>query len=316
MLAANQAFPQKYPMEQRMMKSFWKIPISVLIFLTATGTCFSSEKNIAPTIPADCRFPDRAMIEPTPEADAIYKRALLYDSDVDNEMYPPKADWSGKNDDAKAIELYAQAARMGHAKAMRRLGDALYRGGTAADLAVRFYVKALEAGNLDAYSSLASVYLYGDNGIEKDTEKGMACLYRGAEAGDAHTQLVLGAILLRDLDHLLQMPTPKDAPFDPIKAEQWLIKAGESGKLQAYELLARYYYNKPDLTRSEEYARAGAAKGDKQSLIFLANAYRSEGKFGHNPLLAFCFQKLADAAQKGVSIDLDAACPRPAPSKE
>lgn len=80
-----------------------------------------------------------------------------------------------EEDDAKAVELYEQAAGQGNDLALLRLGNLYYKGiGTKKDLkkAFELYSKAKEYGFVQAYYRLAACYKDGA-GTEQDYEKAL-----------------------------------------------------------------------------------------------------------------------------------------------
>lgn len=118
-----------------------------------------------------------------------------------------------------ATELYLQAASMGSAEALMRLGD-LYREGrvVAADpkRAYLFYDQAAKAGSDDARLRVGEMLARGQ-GVTRDTGKGLAVITALADGGNAEAFVLLGDLYRPGGQGMVAM--------DPAKAFDFYRKA-------------------------------------------------------------------------------------------
>ncbi|AWC24556.1 Putative beta-lactamase HcpC precursor [Aminobacter sp. MSH1] len=151
------------------------------------------------------------------------------------------SDLIGASEDAPAdpfaaTELYLQAAAMGSAEALMRLGD-LYREGrvVAADpkRAYLFYDQAAKAGSDDAKLRVGEMLARGQ-GVARDTGKGLAIIAALADSGNAEALVLLG--------DLYRPGGPGMVAMDPAKAFDFYRKAVALGydaaKLRIGEMTA------------------------------------------------------------------------------
>jgi TPR repeat protein len=203
-------------------------------------------------------------------------------------------------DDAKAVELFQQAAGEGSAAGKFRLGESLENGrGVSKDLsqAVEWYRQAAEQlvppdatstewlATANARSALRRLYIRGQIFPQIDARTGdwwrkfseqadseakaFARLRLGAEGGDADSQTRLG------LSYLTGFATLKDRG----KAAEWFAKAAEQGDLRAkclYAVLKASDANWGSVSngpQAVETCRAAAGAGDADAQRILGVLY-------------------------------------------
>lgn len=136
-------------------------------------------------------------------------------------------------DDARACDLFHQAATQGYAPAQYRLGICYGSGrGRGEDQAVanEWYRRAADQGHKDAQYKLAHSYRVG-RGMDADLPAALRWYVKAAEQEDAQAQFNLG------LMHALGQGTAAD----PAKAFSWYLKAAANGEAAAQHEVARRY---------------------------------------------------------------------------
>lgn len=131
------------------------------------------------------------------------------------------------------LELWEQAARLGHDRAMFYLGVCYEHGnGVAPDLthALRWYEKAADLGHEVAMYNLAFSYRNGD-GVPQDYEKMRFWLVKAAERGDAASQRDLGWCYHEGVG----------VPLDYAAAVRWYRAAADQGDAKAQYNLGLSY---------------------------------------------------------------------------
>lgn len=159
-----------------------------------------------------------------------------------------------KNHYAQAKILLEQAATKGHAKAMYNLGY-MYENGEGMDQntgeAIRWYQKASQKGNIDAFVALGIIYLNSDKDREAEN-----CLKIAAEKGNMEGIEMLGYFYFTREKYKEALP--------------WLTKATEKEMPIALYQLGEMYENGYEVALNDEKAKAyykrAAAKGEQNAI--------------------------------------------------
>jgi hypothetical protein len=132
---------------------------------------------------------------------------------------------------ARAIDLFRQAAGLGDVRAMVELGETLMNDtdGAAADYpeALRWLRKAAEAGNSAGMVDLGGMYLLG-NGVEENFETAAQWFEKGAAAGNPVAMYDLGTMF----------ENGQGVVEDHDKAKQLFSRAAKLGNADAKKRLA------------------------------------------------------------------------------
>ncbi|GHV54473.1 hypothetical protein FACS1894216_14570 [Synergistales bacterium] len=148
------------------------------------GVSVASNQNTAARNTEPKENPPVLELEPEPEpakpdAGEIFKEAKSYRQ---------------RGDHKRAIELYEEAAALGHADAMSDLGF-MYESGEGVrkdfNAAVQWYEKAAVSGSDPAKLQLARIYYYGVNGVAKDHKKAAELLLSLPDKGGRPGQAML-----------------------------------------------------------------------------------------------------------------------------
>ncbi len=135
--------------------------------------------------------------------------------------------YSSVRDLSRGLELYKEAARLGHTTAMRRLA-ALHLEGDSLPLdrkaAGRLLGEAMKQGDLEAHCELAQLLL--EVGQPKGRAEALRILERAANLGSSRAQRELGLELLKDW---------RKAP----EGFQWMMEAARAGDAEAQFEAAR-----------------------------------------------------------------------------
>lgn len=123
------------------------------------------------------------------------------------------------------------------------------------------------ASELDAWNEIAA-QLYAGEKVTKNPTEAVRIWERLAKAGDAHSQNVLGSLLIR-----------KEDSKSILEGIQWLEKAGNQGKTYALCTLGQIYYGgvgpipaSPETCTS--YFQRAADLGDTEAMLTLAHYYQ------------------------------------------
>lgn len=165
-------------------------------------------------------------------------------------------------DDAKATELYRQAAEQGSTQAMLRLETRYEKGhGVKPDPEQRmtWLRRASDAGDMAATKKLAGL-LQGAEGI--------ALYEKAAAAGDADALFFISDIYQYG----------RKVPADEAKFIDYATRAAKAGSVRAMERLGGFYdYTKKDTATSVVWYRQAVAAGDKNSRRALATGLDKTG---------------------------------------
>src|SRR5690606_5804362 len=121
-------------------------------------------------------------------------------------------------DRAQAEKLWTAAAEAGYARAMARLGQPRPQAGSAHreyPAEVDWLEKAAEHGDPLGVTSRGVAHLFGQGGLPKDSEAGIALIRQAAEDDSVMAQLLLAGLYHEG----------KAVAHDPEAAEQWAKRA-------------------------------------------------------------------------------------------
>ncbi len=119
----------------------------------------------------------------------------------------------------------------------------------------------------DAWEEIAGV-LYAGTDVANRPDDAIAIWRRFASEGSAHSQQVLGAVLVR-----------RDDSDSILEGIEWLEKAGSQGKPYAWVNIAQLYYAghgpiPEDPKRCTDYFHLAVELGDTEAMITLAHYYQ------------------------------------------
>lgn len=167
--------------------------------------------------------------------------------------------YDGGNQEEGLAKLLA-AAEAGHVPAMAMLGWLYLNTAEGlpqrdAELGIRYYRQAAEAGSAEAANNLAIHYTHGI-GVPKDPTLALQWFLRAASLGHAPAMTSIG----------LFYETGTVVPADPVQAQDWYHKAAKAGDAQGmYNLgmfLARGVAGPADVERGRKWLQAAADKGE------------------------------------------------------
>ncbi|HVY90562.1 MAG TPA: protein kinase [Hyphomonadaceae bacterium] len=146
--------------------------------------------------------------------------------------YKKAADNGDKDAAAALAEMDAPLSPTKLAE-MRRRADALYKQGkgTAAEIAeaVKLYVEAGEAGDIDAMNALGRMARWGE-GVQRNSDSAKVWFRKAAELGDPYAMYMLG--------WMLKNGESNDGwKYDTEGAVRWLTKASDAGEVRATTML-------------------------------------------------------------------------------
>lgn len=212
--------------------------------------------------------------EPTPRMDAVVWATGTrpagetpatggggFDRDVAGERFEEAVRLEPKHP-ARALELYVEAAGLGHAEAAERAGLAYEQGrGVAPDdaVALRFYRQAAEAGRPIAQTNYGVFLGTGRGGIAVDDAQAVAWFRKAAAQGESYAQANLcvrygeGQGVEKDLDEALRLCRLAAAQDNPAALDRlgWIYQFGLAVAVDLAEAF-RYY---------ERSAKLGYANG-------------------------------------------------------
>ncbi|KAK7520219.1 hypothetical protein IWZ03DRAFT_132810 [Phyllosticta citriasiana] len=137
-------------------------------------------------------------------------------------------------DEAYALELYTQAAELGHARACQKMGEVYEHGllGCPRDppLSVHFYTGAAVANIPEAMMNLCAWYMMGaPPALEKDENEAYEWAKRAAEYGLLKAEYAVGYFTEMGIG----------CRRDVLEANVWYVKAAEKGDERAKQRLTR-----------------------------------------------------------------------------
>jgi len=200
------------------------------------------------------------------------------------------------------VETVIAKAEAGDAEAQMALAQR-YRFGAGVPrdtaMAVEWFQKAAEQGNVQGEFSVGFMYAVGEDGFERDTTIAAEWFRRAAENGHPNAQLNLG--------NMYRMGDGVERDLE--KALLWLQKAADHGNTQAQIEINRITSNSDIFPEDNESAIVLSNKMlDKQSAnadFALAQKYINGDGVARDPLKAIeLYQKAADQGSVGAQINL------------
>ena len=212
--------------------------------------------------------------EPTPRMDAVVfatgtrpaggtppRGAVAPGRDAAVELFEEALRLEAK-DPARALELYVEAAGLGHAGAAERAGLAFEQGrGTAPDdaAALRFYRQAAEAGRPLAQNNYAAFLAGGRGGAAFDEAQAVEWYRKAAAQGESYAQTNLciryadGLGVAKDLEEALRLCRLAAAQDNPQAHDRlgWMYQLGLGVPIDLTEAFTHY----------ERAAKLGDANG-------------------------------------------------------
>ncbi|WP_299079683.1 tetratricopeptide repeat protein [uncultured Paraglaciecola sp.] len=186
---------------------------------------------------------------------------------------------SAEQDNAKACELFLQAAKLGIPAAMQQTGHC-YRDGhlQPIDNAIDWYQRAMAAGLAGAQCDIGALFFMGKV-VEQDKAKGIRLCTLAAEVGAVYAKVALGKWYNQDEEikdiqqaqHWLEQAAPYHAESAYLLAQlienyssqhevalYWYETSASLGHLPAYQLVAEAYLLSMD--KNQDKAEAFLAK--------------------------------------------------------
>jgi TPR repeat protein len=213
----------------------------------------------------------------------LYEMAVEYDDcECQFELANCYLDAEGTDYDSnEAIRWYEKAGDSGYAPAINALGICYCRGMAVHKNLVEGYRLQLKAAQMNcriAQWNTAYNYLNGC-GVDVNVEEGYNWMMVAAKGGIAPAQCALGRYYLQGKNGVCK---------DIRQAKKWLLKAIESGSLDAMYLLGHAYMNDEIMcdTGEETYFdlfKKAALNGHTPSYISLGKIYDDHGCEFYNP---------------------------------
>ena len=181
--------------------------------------------------------------------------------------------YGAAGDEVVDLAKLEEAARLGHAGAMSRLGRAYLEGAGVPANPTKGRVwlsRAAGAGNTSAAQSLGSAYLHGDHGLERDPVEGRRLLEMAVAARDVNAE--------RDLGYALIEPRESGLPANLESGLRLLTLAARKGDRYAMELLGRSYLDgtsvmPPQPENAKVWLELAADHGDVSAMTALGSGY-------------------------------------------
>lgn len=190
--------------------------------------------------------PEEARGQPTPRMDALVfatgTKSTPHSSDPTDRATPAAALFAEamsiqSKDETQALELFVQAAELGHAEAAERAGTAYEHGlGTTRDdrKALLFYRQAAEAGRPLAQNNYGAFIGAGRGGVAENDEEAVVWFQRAAAQGQGWAQANLcvryntGAGVEKNHDEALRLCKLSAAQNNPAGLDQlgWMYQFG------------------------------------------------------------------------------------------
>lgn len=176
-----------------------------------------------------------------------------------------------KKDYTKALELYAEAAKLGAPVAMYNLAK-LYDGGRGVTrslkLSASWYRAAADLGHARSMSALGNMYEFGE-GVDKDLANALRFYQMAAEAGDPNGMTSLAFLY----------SVGKGVARDHKLARKWYRVASEKGNARAMFNLAlmeiRGEGGSVDYSDAARWLKKAVAKGHSGAMRQLASLYEA-----------------------------------------
>jgi TPR repeat protein len=179
---------------------------------------------------------------------------------------------TGKPDLAKAIELYTEAAELGHAFAIRKLitHHQFGKEKDSKELFFRWARKAAEKGDVVMMYYVGACYRAG-SGVKRDKEEAFNWFRDGAERGNV--------MCMNDLARAYEIGEGTDA--NEKKAFEWYKKAADEGSIMGMINLARCYHDgvglpKENKTKAIEWYKKATEQKPTNEADKMAQKYAQE----------------------------------------
>ena len=172
-------------------------------------------------------------------------------------------------------------------KNLVELGDQASESGNA-ELAVKYYLQAAEAGDTDGMCNVGLSYQYGE-GVEQSAEKAMEWYRKILEAGDPDGWYLMGTVY----DDLEEYDKAADC------YEKQLEEGGNGVYFAMYSLARAYQYGRgreENFPLALDYYHQAAGHGDVQAMVALGEMYFSgQGVTEDYDIANYWFEKAADS---------------------
>lgn len=179
-----------------------------------------------------------------------------------------------KKSAATAFEWYLKAANAGSPHGLYEVGEAYRLGeGVTKDvaLAVQWLEKAVARENIEAMTSLGSIYLYNTKQFVR-REEGVKWLRIAAEKDDLQAQVWLGEALAFGEDGLQPIPA---------EGQKWLKAAADRSSNRGFMGMARIYRDgvgvAADWRQADQWATKAMLKGHAPAASFIGRMYAEGG---------------------------------------
>lgn len=138
--------------------------------------------------------------------------------------------------------------------------------------ALEIYHNAVDKGNSYAMKNLANLYFYGEEGIEKDLDKGLYFYKKAAELGNIDV-----------IDDLIFLYSgQKSFKQDLNEMQKWAETSVKMGSSRGYEWLSGLYFGGHKVDKDENkalhYAKISATKGSSLAMLKVSEIYLSQGR--------------------------------------
>ena len=211
---------------------------------------------------------------------------LRYVSQSDKEIYKKAMDAGNKGEFDKALSLFLRRRKKDDFRialcyhVLNKLPEA-----------EKYYLKAIEKGNVNALYNLA--VLYDNQNKTKEAEKyylktiekgdvdalnNLALLYDNQNKTKEAEKYYLKAIEKGNVKALNNLALLYDNQNKTKEAEKYYLKAIEKGNVKALNNLAVLYYNQNKTKEAEKYYLKAIEKGDVDALNNLAVLYKEQNK--------------------------------------
>lgn len=165
------------------------------------------------------------------------------------------------------------------------------------ELAVKYYEKAAELGNVSAAYMLGKCYYKGD-GLNKDEHKAIDYLTKAADLGNLDAIRFLGNCYLNSEGEIK----------DENKGLKLLLSAAEFGNTEAMTVLSKYYMEKKNYDQSYYWVQKAASLGDPFGMVALGSLYDIGYGVEQNSERAFEWYKKSAEAGYVPGMDFVAKC--------
>lgn len=179
-----------------------------------------------------------------------------------------------------ALDFYSVAAKMGNITAMFVLGRHFCLANTENTnfaKGLSYLKQAANAGYVDAWLTLATIYETGASGVDANKEMAIKSYEKAAELGSLDAMRVIGMYLCN---------CRQDDIYEVRRGFSYIVRAAEGGNVRAIVNLARSYENgfcvERNLDKALEYYERAASLGDKSARkrAFVIRSYKNKKQIG------------------------------------